>query len=155
MQIEAMGKVLKWAFPANNMQSEISCGAVVFRKEGEKILYLLLHYEKKHWDFPKGHVEKGESELETAVRETREETGITDLRFTRSFREAIHYYFQIGRKTVHKEVLYFLGETRTQEVILSKEHIGYVWLPYEEALGQITYENSKNVLRKANSFLKK
>ena len=60
------------------MKHEKSAGAVVFRKEKEP-LYLLLHYEAKHWDFPKGHVEENESDNETVKREVEEETGIKDI----------------------------------------------------------------------------
>ena len=59
------------------MIEEISAGVVIFRRENSRILFLLLHYPSGHWDFVKGKIEKGETFHQTAIRETKEETGIT------------------------------------------------------------------------------
>ncbi|MHA1609867.1 MAG: bis(5'-nucleosyl)-tetraphosphatase [Candidatus Njordarchaeales archaeon] len=134
---------------------ERSAGAIVFRKENGKALYLLLHYPAGHWDFPKGNIEKGENELKTARREIFEETGITDIEFIFGFREKIEYHYRKGGNLVHKEVIFFLAKTRQKEVKLSYEHIGYAWLRYEDALRRVTYESSKQVLRKAHEYLKR
>ncbi len=134
------------------MPMEFSSGAVVFR--GKKPLYLLLLYEKGHWDFPKGHIEKGESAQQAAIRETREETGISDLKFVDGFKEKIGYFFRQDNKLIHKEVTYFLAETKTSKVVLSFEHKGYEWLPIEEALKRTTFKSSREVLKKADGFLK-
>ncbi len=140
------------------MPKEISAGAVVFRKNG-KIYYLLLHYKSGHWDFPKGHIEDGEEEDKTVRREIEEETGIKDIELIDGFKNWIKYFF---RKTyggdekapwIFKIVNYYLAETKTKEIKLSDEHIGYKWLDYEDALKQLTYKNAKNVLKKANDFL--
>jgi bis(5'-nucleosidyl)-tetraphosphatase len=135
------------------MVREISAGAVIFRIEDNEPIYLLLHYGSGHWDFVKGHIEKGETELQTVVRETEEETGITDLKFIDGFRERIKYFFHRGKEIVYKEVIFYLAETKTAKVRLSHEHVGYVWLPYKEALEMLTFENAKNVLKKAHKFL--
>ena len=76
------------------MSSEKSCGAVIFRRDGDR-KYLLLQYlllQGGHWDFVKGHVEKNESERETVLRETEEEVGIADPKFVEGFRQPISYY---------------------------------------------------------------
>jgi 8-oxo-dGTP pyrophosphatase MutT (NUDIX family) len=135
------------------MDDEKSCGAVVFRGDGPQRRYLLLHYEEGHWDLPKGHVERGEDELATAKRETREETSIDDLVFVSGFRERIEYLYKRDGKTMHKEVIFFLARTRTENVKLSYEHTGFEWLVYEDALAELTFDNAKNVLRKARDFL--
>ncbi|SNQ61814.1 bis(5'-nucleosyl)-tetraphosphatase [Candidatus Methanoperedens nitratireducens] len=135
------------------MMRKKSCGAVVFRKNRE-VKYLLLHYEAGHWDYVKGEVEKGESERDTVVRELMEETGITDARFIEGFREEIRYFFKMGGRTVYKEAVFFLMETETSEVVLSFEHTGYEWLDYQKAIERLTFENAKNILRKAHTFLK-
>ena len=135
------------------MMRKKSCGAVVFRKNRE-IKYLLLHYEAGHWDYVKGEVEKGESERDTVVRELREETGITDARFIEGFREEISYFFKIGGRTVYKEVVFFLMETGTSDVVLSFEHTDCEWLDYQKAMGRLTFETATNILRKAHTFLK-
>ncbi len=135
------------------MMRKKSCGAVVFRKNQE-VKYLLLHYEAGHWDYIKGEVEKGESEKDTVVRELREETGITDARFIEGFREEISYFYKMGGRTIYKEVVFFLMETETSDVVLSFEHTGYEWLDYQKAMERLTFENAKNILRKAHTFLK-
>jgi 8-oxo-dGTP pyrophosphatase MutT (NUDIX family) len=134
------------------MPKEVSAGAVIFRRNGET-KYLLLHYESGHWDFPRGAIELGENEKETVVRETREETGITDLVFLPEFREKIFWFYKKEGKTIYKEAIFYLAETKTEKIILSSEHIGFAWMPYEESLKQTTFKNGKEVLRKAHDFL--
>ena len=143
------------------MPDEKSCGLVIFRNpttQGlgaptDRRLYLLLHYEENHWDFPKGHVEEGESEHETAIRETEEETGISDLEFVFGFREPIEYFYKRDGKNMHKEVIFFLARTDSDEVQLSREHVGFEWLPYDEALERLTYKTAKEILQKAERYL--
>ena len=137
------------------MPQERSSGVVLFREEASKRLYLLLHYEAKHWDFPKGHIEKNENEEQAARRECEEETGIRDLEIVPGFLERIEYFYKQEKKTMHKEVAFLLAETKTKDVTLSFEHIGSEWLSYPEALGRLTYANAKDVLKKAESFLVK
>lgn len=135
------------------MPLEKSAGAVIFRKEGGKVYYLLLHYQSGHWDFPKGNIEKGEKLEDTARRETKEETGIEDINFTPGLKESIKYFYRLKKKNIFKIVTFFLAETKTKKVKISWEHIGYKWLPYEEALEQLTFKNAKEILKKANRFL--
>jgi bis(5'-nucleosidyl)-tetraphosphatase len=135
------------------MPQESSVGAVIYRKEGGRTLYLLLHYEAGHWDFAKGNVEKDEAERETATREAEEETGIGDLEFLEGFREKIEYFYKRDGKAIHKQVVFLLAQTKTREVKISWEHIGFEWLAYEAALGRLTYKNAKETLGKADSFL--
>lgn len=144
---------------------EKSVGGVIFRKVNNKIYYLLLHYEAGHWDFPKGHIEKGETEIDTLKREVKEETGIKDLKIINGFKEYIKYFFRSKRvlfsnfkkskgKTIFKLVIYYLAQTKTKEIKLSFEHIGCDWLLYKDALSRLTFDNAKNVLKKAHQFLK-
>ena len=135
------------------MPVERSAGAIIFRKEKNKIFYLLLYYQAGHWDFPKGHVEKGEKETETVKREVKEETGLEDIKFIEGFKEWIKYFFKDKGKTVFKTVIFYLVETRTKEVKISWEHIGYKWLLYDKALEQLTFKNAKDILKKANDFI--
>ena len=135
------------------MPIEKSAGAVIFRRQGNKIYYLLLHYEAGHWDFPKGHIEKGETIEETAQREVEEETGIKNIKFVKGFKEWIKYFYKSKNGNVMKIVTYLLAETKKREVKISWEHIGFKWLPYEDALEQLTFKNSKEILKKANDFL--
>lgn len=139
------------------MQKEKSVGAIICRKEKGDMLYLLLEYARiddakgKHTylDFPKGHVENGESELETLAREVKEETGIEDLKIIVGFRESIEYFFRIRGRLIKKEVVFFLAETKTKDVIISPEHKGFVWLSYDDAKNKMKFQNSKKLLDKA------
>lgn len=146
---------------------EKSVGGIIFRREGDEIYYLLLHYRSGHWDFPKGHIEKGETDEETLRRETEEEAGIKDLKIVPGFSESFRYFYRAkgeerekrkakGRKTsISKKAIFYLAETSTKEVKISLEHIGFVWLPFEEAFVKVTYKNPKKVLEKAKGFLEK
>ena len=136
------------------MLNEKSCGAVVYAKNSE-VKYLLLQYEAGHWDFVKGNVEEGENERETTVRELREETGIVDAQFIDGFKEKISYFYKRQGATVLKEVIFFLMETKTNEIKLSFEHVGFDWSNYEGAMHKLTFKNAKDVLQKAHEFLKK
>jgi 8-oxo-dGTP pyrophosphatase MutT (NUDIX family) len=117
--------------------------------------YLLLHYTAGHWDFPKGNIEPGENEKQAALREIREETGITDVEFIDGFRMKIEYRYRQGKRLVLKEVVLFLAQTHTRQVILSHEHIGFAWRNYQNAMQQLTYLNAKNLLSSARTFLQK
>lgn len=143
---------------------EVSVGAVVFREKEGRRLYLLLHYPSGHFDFPKGHIEKGETEEMTLLRETQEETGMKDIAVLPR-RVSIRYFYvakgterkkrrRSGRGIwIFKQVHFFPARTNTHTVDLSYEHIGFVWLPYEAALRQVTFENARRVLRESEAFL--
>ena len=135
------------------MIEETSAGIVIFRKEGSKKLFLLLHYPSGHWDFVKGKMEKGESTNQTAVRETQEETGITDITFLKEFEEWIEYNFKYQGELVQKKVVFFLAETKTKEIKISHEHSGYTWMDYNSAMEKTTFDNAKTVLTKAQKLL--
>lgn len=134
------------------MPSEKSCGAVIFKQDTER-RYLLLHYEGGHWDFVKGHVEGKETEKETVLRETQEEVSITDLSFVEGFRHRINYYYRRAGRTVLKEVIFYLLESKTDTVRLSREHVGFDWLPYDKAYARLTYKNAKDTIEKAREYL--
>ena len=135
------------------MFREKSCGAVVYLKNDE-VKYLLLHYEAGHWDFVKGNVEPNETEQETVIRELREETGITDAKFIEDFKEKIDYFYKRQGTTIHKEVIFYLMETQTETVKISYEHVGYIWLNYQQAIEKLTFKNARDVLQKAHKAMK-
>ena len=135
------------------MIEETSAGIVLFRKEESKILFLLLHYPSGHWDFVKGKMEPGESTHQTAIRETKEETGITDITFVENFEEWIQYNFKYQGELVQKKVVFFLAETKTKEVKISHEHSGYTWMDYNSSMEKTTFDNAKTVLTKAQKLL--
>ncbi len=135
------------------MKKESSAGAVVFRK-GKETRYLLLHYEEGHWDFPKGNIEEGEPDEDTIRREIKEETGIDDIAIIREFREKIHYFYKLNNELVSKEVVFHLAETKKDKIKLSFEHMDFKWLSFEEAMEKLTFKNAKNILKKADGFLR-
>ncbi|MEM4152741.1 MAG: NUDIX domain-containing protein [Candidatus Pacearchaeota archaeon] len=142
------------------VEKEKSCGVIIFRKENKKILYLLLYRKaskqyKEMWDFPKGNIEKNESEKEAAVREVKEETGIVDLKFISSFKESINFFYRKDNKLIFKTVIFLLAETNQEEIKLSFEHDDYKWATFNEALKLLTHKNSKEILIKAKNLLKK
>jgi len=134
---------------------ERSAGAVIFNADGPEPEYLLLHYGAGHWDFPKGNIEAGETERQTAIREIREETGITDLTFIEGFRQVVSYRYRKGKRLVTKEVALFLAQTRAKDVVISHEHTGYAWRKYDDAMKQLTFKNAKNLLAAARAFMQK
>ena len=134
------------------MKEEVSAGIIIFN-DNESRKFLLLNYPSKHWDFVKGKMENGETSHETALRETKEETGISDVEFLDGFEEEIEYYFRAENQDIHKKVIFFLGKTKTLDIILSHEHLDFIWLDYDNALNKITYENAKNLLKKSKKFL--
>ena len=132
---------------------EKSCGVVIFREENGEKKFLILHYPGGHFDFPKGHVEeKDENEIKTTLRELHEETGIQDVDFIEGYREEIFYKPHKDNEDV-KLVVYRLGKTSEKEVKISHEHTGWEWMDYDSAFNKLTYENAKNLLRKAKEFL--
>jgi 8-oxo-dGTP pyrophosphatase MutT (NUDIX family) len=138
------------------MPAETSCGAIIFNQVQGTRKYLLLHYESGHWDFVKGHKEKNETDFDTVIRETKEETGIEDLKFINGFKERITYFYKTPEgKTSFKQVFFYLAETKTTNIKLSFEHIGFEWLSFEDAYNKLTYDNAKQLLKKAESFLNK
>ncbi|MDJ0274326.1 MAG: bis(5'-nucleosyl)-tetraphosphatase [Nitrososphaerota archaeon] len=137
------------------VRRERSAGFVVFseREDGTR-LYLLLHYPSGHWDFPKGHVEQGESDIRAALRELREETGLNDVEVLFGFRKEISYFYTEKGEKVHKSVVYYLGKSKTTDVRISHEHKGFEWLPFEEAMSRLRFRTSREVLAAAEEFLR-
>jgi bis(5'-nucleosidyl)-tetraphosphatase len=113
-------------------------------------MILLLHYGNGHWDFPKGNIEVNETQIQAAVRELEEETGINRFRLVPGFKETLVYNYKKKSAQVAKTVTFYLGITTISKVVLSSEHIGYVWLTYQESVKILTYDNAKKLLTQAN-----
>ncbi len=134
------------------LKKEKSCGAVIFREEetGYEVL-LIKHKNGGHWAFPKGHVEKKETEEETALREIREETGLK-VKLDTGFREVVTYSPKPG---VEKDVIYFAACRKKGEMKAQPEEVMEIrWESCDKALETVTFENDKEVLRKFFQYLK-
>ena len=131
------------------MKEEKSCGGIVINNKNE---ILLVHHNKGHWDLPKGHVEEGETEEQTAIREVKEETGI-DVEVDSNFRYTTKYSPKEG---VMKEVVFFLARNLNSATKAQEEEVSEVkWFTFKEAIDKITYNNSKEILRKLYKDLRK
>ena len=134
---------------------ERSAGAVIVRNTSEGRMFLILNYPSGHWDFVKGKIEEKETLYQTVIRETKEETGISDLEFIDGFEEAIEYNFQFKGEIIHKKVIFFLANTKTEKITISHEHLGYTWLNFKDAKQKTTYDNARSILSKAEQLLSK
>ena len=133
------------------MIQEHSAGIIVYHiDQYNQKTYLLLHYISGHWDLPKGKLEVGETEEQAAVRELKEETGLTGT-IIPGFKQALSYIFKNrDGSIVSKDVVFFTGPVTDQKISLSDEHIGYKWLPLNEALQQLTFKNAQQLLKMAD-----
>jgi 8-oxo-dGTP pyrophosphatase MutT (NUDIX family) len=138
-------------------KKEISSGFVVYTIDHDRILYLLLRHPT-HWSFPKGHMEHDDNNnlLTTAKREMFEETGIENFEIINGFHEILNYNFYKDNQLIQKEVHYFLARCyKKDKVSISKEHLDYGWFPLRVAYVKLKFENARELLLKANSFIKK
>ena len=129
------------------MNFEKSCGALVVRREENNYYILMIrHKAGGNRSFPKGHVEQGETEYETALREVMEETS-SRIAIVSDFRATVNYRPSPG---VMKEVVYFLTETQQEEIRPRAGEIAKVeWVPIEEVERSLTHENDKIIFRAA------
>ena len=133
------------------MVREKSCGAVLYYLKEGKRLYLIEKMRLGHYSLVKGHVEGNETEVETALREIKEETNL-DAKIDTGFRHMITYSPKVG---VVKDVIFFVGEVSSLDVIEQKEEVNKIYfLEYQDARNILTYESDKEILRLANEYLK-
>ena len=134
------------------MRKEKSCGAVIYKYIDNELFILLLIHNLGHWSFAKGHVEDGETEQETAIREIKEETNL-DVTINSDFRYVITYSPYEG---AIKDVVYFLATTNSNNIKAQQSEISEIkWFKYEDAISMITYEDGRKVLMKAIEYLNK
>ena len=132
------------------MKKEKSCGILVF--DGNKVL--MVKHRKGHWGFPKGHVEAGETEEETAIREVKEETNCDAEIIPGSRLKPIFYNPKKDIKDYKKEVVYFIGKPITKNLVAQEEEVSDVlFVPIKEAAQAVTYDEEKEVLKEAIEFM--
>lgn len=137
---------------------EIACGVIVVFKEKDENLFLILQHNNKDgsWSFPKGHMEKDENTLETALRELREESGI--MRIDILDIPIINEEYEVIRKGItHLKInKYFVGYVLNKNVDIDKsEIVNYKWVTYKEAVDTfLSFQNTRaEVLQKVKKYL--
>ena len=129
------------------MKKEKSCGIVVFKDN--KVL--IIKHNRGHYGLPKGHVEYGETEHETAIREVKEETNI-DAKIVGDFRKVITYS---PKEDVIKDVVYFVGIATSSYLKNQIEEVSVAgFYDLDIALNLITYKDEKSVLEEAINYYK-
>lgn len=135
-------------------REEVSAGGIVFRRDGERTLFLLIRDSYRNWGFPKGHLQQGEAPAAAALREVGEETGLEALEL-RAPIEIIDWEFRFRGRRIHKTCHFFLIETpNLRTAPLRSEGITACrWASFEQAEQLVAYENARAVLRQARDLL--
>ncbi|HZK80035.1 MAG TPA: NUDIX domain-containing protein [Humisphaera sp.] len=136
-------------------RQERSAGFVIFYQDAVAggdaagVEFLLLDYGR-HWDFVKGHVEAGEGDLSAAIRELKEETGLSSPHLVAGFQREVTYFFRHKRHgLVRKTVVFFLARVDSRDVVISHEHAGFAFFPFEQAMQRLTFPTAREILRAA------
>ena len=133
-----------------NDRMETSCGFILLNFDS----ILLLQYPQGHWSFPKGHIEEGDLDYHsTASRELLEETGIKDIRINKNWSKRTEYHFYRKGVQIPKQVFWYIAETDELSVSLSNEHTNYLWLDFDSASNQLTFNQEKKLLLSARRYL--
>lgn len=129
---------------------EISAGAIIYTIINNEINYLLIKDFHGNFGFPKGHLEKDETEIEAAIREIKEEVGI-DIILDTNFRKELNYIMPNG---IAKKSVYYLGFYKDQKVIKQLEEVDEtLLLPFSKAMNTLTFDNMKEILVEANNYI--
>lgn len=131
-------------------REEVSAGGVVVRIEDGRPMFLLIRDSYRNWGFPKGHLESGETPHDAALREVAEETGLEDLRL-RGEIETIDWYFRFRGRLVHKVCHFYLMQTDSAATCPQRDEgiTACRWESFERAFSLVSYENARDVLRRA------
>ncbi len=135
-----------------NIETERSCGAVVYARSWQGLRFALIRSASGNWGLPKGHMEEGETEQETALREVKEETGLT-VTLNSRFRTIEEH--PLGRSGRLKEVAYFLGQSalKTAKPRDTKEIRSVEWVSYRKAMRLLAFPGDRRVLRDARQYI--
>ncbi|SNZ02996.1 8-oxo-dGTP diphosphatase [Persephonella hydrogeniphila] len=133
---------------------EFSAGGVVYRKNEEGEIEILLIRVKNRWSFPKGNIERGEPRAEAALREVKEETGV-DAEIVEYLGE-VDYWYSMELYRIHKFVYYYLMRYKGGDIIPQKEEIDEAkFIPLKEVEKTLTYPTDKKIFERALEVLKK
>lgn len=140
------------------MSKEICAGIIIYKRTNEGLKFLFVYHGGGYWNFPKGKIEKEEKSFQAAIREIREEVGLTlkDLKFKENFKALERFVFRRKGTEISKIVIFYLAETNQRHIRISREHDGYGWFTYKEAMKILSkYKDSQKVLTQANNFFVK
>ena len=136
------------------MKREHSAGIGIYKKSKNKTKFLFLIKDNGRIDLPKGHIENKESEVEAALRETKEETGLTG-EIERFAKKEINYFFFNGKEKIFKKLTMFLGRIKKGKIKISEEHASYKWMTADEAIKKVKFKNEKELIEYAEDYVKK
>ena len=126
------------------MKYEKSCGCIIINDN--KVL--LVQQNDGHWGFPKGHMEENETEIQTAIREVKEETNL-DVKIEEKRRYVNTY---MCREDTTKDVILFLATPTNSDIKPQEEEIKKIeWFDMDKAIERITYDNTKTILRQVKN----
>ncbi len=137
-------------------KTDSSFGIIIYKIENGIMEYLFLKRSGGWLDFPKGHMEDKETEIQAALRETREETGVElhDTDLDPEYEYILDYVFTFNGVKIFKKVKMFLAKISSKTLIkVSNEHTGYVWLDYDNSYNNLKFQNQKNMLKNVNAHL--
>lgn len=135
------------------MQKRVSSGIIPYRETRKNRQYLLLKSRTGDWEFPKGGLETDEELQEAALRETNEETELSDVTILDGFREEYSYDFEIRGELIKKTVHLFIGKCKHPDVAISHEHSDMQWRNYHLAQNTLTHSAARKILKQAHIFI--
>lgn len=148
------GKIIRRDILANTkiLKKEKSCGAIIYKIENNEMFFLVTKHIKGHYGFAKGHIEGNETEIQTALREIKEETNL-DVIIDDNFRELNTYCPATG---IIKDVIFFIAKPISSEIIPQPGEVEKIeWLKFDDAYKIVTYENDRHILKNAKEYLEK
>lgn len=133
---------------------EKSCGAILFHKFDKEYKVLLIGFTYNNimrWGFPKGHIENNETEIQTAIREVKEEVNL-DIKILPKFREETNF---IIKPYNMRKVVYYCAESKFTKAIPQEGEVEKIeWLNFEDAHKRLSYDCDKNIINKSIKFFK-
>jgi bis(5'-nucleosidyl)-tetraphosphatase len=138
------------------VQKDQSFGIIpLSRSRGRWEVFLIQHNRSGYWGFPKGHAEANETPIEAAFRELKEETNLEPVQLIQEEPFIEQYTFILDRKRVFKQVSYYIAEVEGKVALQQKEIHDGKWMPFPDAIAQVTHQEGKALLTQIEKILPK